>query len=464
MNILVLNGSPKGDLSVTMQYVAFLQSMNPHHSLKIINIAQQIRQIEQSEEKFNEILSEIKNADGVLWAFPLYVFLVHSQYKRFIELIFERNMQDVFQGKYTAVLTTSIHFFDHTAHQYMRGICDDLDMNFCDSFSAGMRDLFKQEERGSLLNFFNGFLAAIQRKAACTKLYAPLVAHIQQYNPGEIDAKPIAHQRKMIIVTDAAEGDVNLHRMIGHFAAQFAEPPEVVNLHQVDIKGSCLGCIRCGYDNSCAYTGRDGFIDMFNSLKKADILVFAGAIHDRYLSSLWKTFFDRAFFNTHMPSFVGKQFAFLVSGPLQQLPPLRQILEAYTEHQQANLAGIVTDEQAESAGTDAALRELALRSLQYADCGYKRPNTFLGVGGLKIFRDEIWGPLRFPFIADHQYYKQHGVYDFPQYDYASRARNFFLGLLAKFPAVRRELYGPKMTQYMVREYIAFNKKGGRSDG
>ena len=35
MNILVLNGSPKGDLSVTMQYVAFLQSMNPHHSLKI---------------------------------------------------------------------------------------------------------------------------------------------------------------------------------------------------------------------------------------------------------------------------------------------------------------------------------------------------------------------------------------------------------------------------------------------
>ena len=165
-----------------------------------------------------------------------------------------------------------------------------------------------------------------------------------------------------------------------------------------------------------------------------------------------------------MPSFVGKQFAFLVSGPLQQLPPLRQILEAYTEHQQANLAGIVTDEQAESAGTDAALRELALRSLQYADCGYKRPNTFLGVGGLKIFRDEIWGPLRFPFIADHQYYKQHGVYDFPQYDYASRARNFFLGLLAKFPAVRRELYGPKMTQYMVREYIAFNKKGGRCDG
>ena len=64
MNILVLNGSPKGDLSVTMQYVAFLQSMNPHHSLKIINIAQQIRQIEQSEEKFKEPSREPFDSSG----------------------------------------------------------------------------------------------------------------------------------------------------------------------------------------------------------------------------------------------------------------------------------------------------------------------------------------------------------------------------------------------------------------
>ena len=463
MKILVLNGSPKGDLSVTMQYVAFLQNMNPQHTLKILNIAQQIRQIEQDEQKFNEVMAEIASADGVLWAFPVYVFLVHSQYKRFIELIFERNVADAFQGKYTAVLSTSIHFFDHTAHQYLRGIGDDLKMNFCDSFSAGMRDLFKQTERNNLLNFYNGFLDAIQRKAACAKLYPPLENNIPLYTPGAIASIPLIHQRKIVIVTDVEEQQINLQRMISHFAAQFAEQPAVVNLHQVDIKGSCLGCIRCGYDNSCAYTGRDGFIDMYNRLKTADILVFAGAIHDRYLSSLWKTFFDRAFFNTHMPSFAEKQLAFLVSGPLQQLPNLRQILEAYTEHQQANLAGIVTDEQSESGELDSALQELALRSLDYADCNYKRPSTFLGVGGIKIFRDEIWGPLRFPFVADHQYYKQHGLYDFPQNDYASRARNFFLGLLAKFPAIRKELYGQKMTEYMVRDYKAFNKKGCRHD-
>ena len=464
MKIIVLNGSPKADLSVTMQYVAFLQKTNPQHTLKILNIAQQVRQIEQDELKFNEVMAEIKNADAVLWAFPLYVFLVHSQYKRFIELLFERNRADVFQTKYTAVLSTSIHFFDHTAHQYMRGICDDLNMKFCDSFSAGMRDLFKETERNNLLNFFNGFLAAIQRKAPCVKLYPPLVDNRPEYHPGPSATAPIVHQRKIVIVTDAEEQQVNLQRMINSFAAQFDGLPEVVNLHQVDIKGSCLGCIRCGYDNSCAYSGRDGFIDMYNRLKTADILVFAGAIHDRYLSSLWKTFFDRAFFNTHMPSFVGKQMVFLVSGPLQQLPHLRQILEAYTEHQQANLVGIVTDENSESNDTYSVLQELALRSLNYAECGYKRTSTFFGVGGLKIFRDEIWGPLRFPFVADHQYYKQHGVYDFPQYDYASRARNCFLGLLAKFPAVRKELYGPKMTEYMIRDYKRFVEKESRHAG
>ena len=42
----------------------------------------------------------------------------HSNYKRFIELIFERHQEQVFAGKYTASLSTSIHFYDHTTHNY----------------------------------------------------------------------------------------------------------------------------------------------------------------------------------------------------------------------------------------------------------------------------------------------------------------------------------------------------------
>ena len=44
------------------------------------------------------------------------------------------------------------------------------------------------------------------------------------------------------------------------------------------------------------------------------------------------------------------------------------------------------------------------------------PRTFLGVGGHKIFRDQIWARLSFPFTADYRYYEEHGLFDFPQQD------------------------------------------------
>ncbi len=110
------------------------------------------------------------------------------------------------------------------------------------------------------------------------------------------------------------------------------------------VNGTCLGCIQCGYDNECVYEGKDNYIDFYNTkVKSADILVWAGTIKDRYLSAIWKTFFDRSFFNGHTPSLIGKQIAFIISGPLSQVPNLRQILEAYVEIQHANLVDFITD-------------------------------------------------------------------------------------------------------------------------
>ena len=143
MKIVVLNGSPKGHVSVTMQYVNLIQKKFPHHELRIFNVASQIKKIEKDETAFREIMDEVRSAGGVLWAFPLYVFLVSSQYKRFIEILWERNGADAFRDKYAATLSTSIHFFDHTAHNYIRAICDDLDMRFAGAFSAEMHDLLK---------------------------------------------------------------------------------------------------------------------------------------------------------------------------------------------------------------------------------------------------------------------------------------------------------------------------------
>jgi multimeric flavodoxin WrbA len=115
MNITVLNGSPKGDLSVTLQYIRFIEKKFPMHKFNYINIAQRIGKIENDKELFDSIINDIKNSDVIFWGAPLYVCLVSSQYKRFIELIYERGVADSFAGKYGAVITTSIHFLDNTA-------------------------------------------------------------------------------------------------------------------------------------------------------------------------------------------------------------------------------------------------------------------------------------------------------------------------------------------------------------
>ena len=130
MKIMVLNGSPKGSVSVTMQYVAYMQKKFPAHEYRIFNVALDIRKIEKDDAVFGGIIDAVRTADLVLWAFPLYFMLVPSQYKRFIELVFERHAEEAFSGKYTASLSTSIHFFDYTAHAYVHAICDDLGMRY----------------------------------------------------------------------------------------------------------------------------------------------------------------------------------------------------------------------------------------------------------------------------------------------------------------------------------------------
>jgi len=459
MNIAVLNGSPKGDLSVTLQYVRYAAAKFPQHSFRIFPVARTIRKIERDESAFQEIIDAVKNADVVLWSFPLYFFLVCSQYKRFIELIFERKQQEAFAGKYTVCLSTSVHFFDHTAHNYMHAVCDDLGMNFIGSYSAAMYDLMRGKERKRWLSFAGHFLDVVNRRAPTPRVYPPFKASPAAYSPGRVTVDIEAQDKRILILQDGQEPSGNTDAMVAQLAACFRGTADVASLMDLDIKGGCLGCCKCGLDNVCDYQGKDGFVDFYeNSVKKADIVVFAGAIHDRYLSSRWKMFFDRSFYNTHVPTLAGKQIAYLISGPLAQIPNLRQVLEAYAEFQEANLAGIVTDEEDNSTETDELMAELARRLVRPAADIPLQPMTFLGVGGRKIFRDEIYGMLRFVFQSDYRYYKKHGYFDFPHKNFKVRRMNMMMTTLTKIPPVRRKFL-KMLKEQMVKpvKYIAENR-------
>jgi multimeric flavodoxin WrbA len=421
-----------------MQYVHFLEKIFPEIEFKYFDVALKIKKLEKDNKTFQEIIAGIASADAVLWAFPLYTLLVCSQYKKFIELIFERNSASVFRGKPAAVLTTSINFFDYTAHNYINAVCDDLQMNFFGSYSAEMNDLLKSKERQRLKTFSELFIKAIKDGTPSIKNNKPLIAPEVVFDAEAI--KPVeAESKKVLIVADDLAENPNLQKMVERLRQTFSPAAELVQLKDIDIKGGCLGCMQCGFDNVCVYEGKDGFIDFFNTkIKTADILFFAGAIHDRYLSSLWKCFFDRHFFNGHTPVLLNKQTGFVISGPFSQIYNLREIFEAYVEMQHASLVGFVSDDMGSSAEINIALQNMASRSVAQSKLGYIPPPTFYQVAGNKVFRDAIWGRLRMVFQADHRYYKEHGFYNFPQRKYKWRIINSTLVLLTKIPAVRRE--------------------------
>jgi multimeric flavodoxin WrbA len=309
-----------------------------------------------------------------------------------------------------------------------------------DSISFDIMDLKCPGKREQLGNFAESLFEAADKKSATSRFHPSLIKKHFDYQPASPQARVKPNQRKVLILTDQYKASSNLGKMIDRFRQVFSAPVELIDLNDIDIKGACLGCMKCGYDYKCQY--KDGFAEFYNNrVRTADIIVLAGEMKGRYLSSLWKTFFDRAFFWNHTPSLERKQIAYLVSGPLSQNSNLIQILEAsVTARQNANFVDVITDEYGESEQIDAQLDGLAAKMIQLAERDQVKPPNFLAVGGHKVFRDNIWGRLRGLWQADHRYYKKNGYYDFPQNNYKSRLLNSVIMALTKIPKFRKKYY------------------------
>lgn len=418
MNITVLSGSPKGKDSVTLQSVNYISKLFPEHTYDVFHIGQTINALmEENGDAFDAVMESVKQADLILWATPVYTCLVPAQYKRFIEKVFNDGKAPLFKGKYAAAISTSINFFDNYAVDYLRAINDDLDTLFAGSYSADSYDLLKEEGQIRLAQFAAQLFEDVASGAMFGKRTYPLSYswHVYESGPAPepVDSGPL----KVLLIQDENYDGTNLGRMVARCTQGFKADIEVVTLSELNVKGDCLGCIQCGFDHACIYEGKDDFIDFAREkVAPADILILAGEIRDRWLSSTWKQFFDRSFFQNHVPALKGKQVGLLLSGPLTQMVALKGTLDAIVEWQGAHLADTVTDEVERSGFIDSRIDTMVRRITAFAERGYVRPATFVGIGGRKVFRDDVWGRHRFVFQADHAYYEANGLYDFPHDD------------------------------------------------
>lgn len=460
MKIIVLGGSPKGETSVTMQYVEYLKHRYPQVTFDVRQPAIKIRRLETHHEAFEEIIDGVAEADGVLWAFPLYVHGVCSQYQRFIELIEERNASEPFAGKVAASLSTSIHFFDNTAHDYIRSTCEDLGMAFCLSHSPKMDDLMKPEGRKALEGFFEIFSRSVRDGLPITRLFpvSPPGPEFQYVSNG-----PAAQQAeigaKITVITDSKAK--NLTGMVERFQSNFTGAVTVINLQDIKIAGGCMGCLKCGPSNQCSWDGKDEVRSVYEKhIESADIYVLAATVKGRWHSSKLKAFIDRGFFHTHQPFLRDKQIAVLLDGPITTNPVLRDFFAAFPEWEGASLQGIAATDSCDSKTIDTEIDSLAKRCALAYDIGFHRSKTFLGVGGMAIFRDDIYGHLGMVFRADHKFYRKNGIYKTMPHKRPLKFIGYkIVNLVTSFPPIQRKITA-NMRDFMLTPYKMMFKSMG----
>ncbi|UCD83416.1 MAG: NAD(P)H-dependent oxidoreductase [Deltaproteobacteria bacterium] len=457
MKIVILNGSPKGnELSITMQYFYYVRKYFPQHDYRIFAIGEKIKKIEGDPATFAEIMDTVADCDGLIWIFPVYITVVPAQVKRFVELIAENKKEDVFAGKYSTAITTSVYVFDITAHNYIHAVSEDLGMGFVRGYSASVADLPKPECQKSFKNFFAHFIKTTENREAVPRQFNTVTWDNPVYRVPKMNGGPKSSEKRIVVLTDH-QPETNLANMVETFKVSSKYEVEVVNLNDVSIKGPCLGCLTCVFDGVCVY--KDDMKQLYEQkLIPADAIIFAGTMVDRYLSSRWKTFWDRSFFNGHRPILWGKQVAYLVSGPLRQNPNVTQFMEGLILYSRAGLVGTVTDEAGDDDATFNLIKQLAQNVDRRLEDGGIYQTSFHSLGTHLILRDLIYN-ISFVLKADHEFFKENKLYDFPQKDWKARMTNILLTLLFKIPPIGRSAR-KEVKKMMVEPLQKFVEKSG----
>ena len=68
MNILVLNGSPKGQYSVTLQTINYLQALYPEYTFDVLNVGAKIKSLEKD---FSPALEAVEKAQLLILTYPV---------------------------------------------------------------------------------------------------------------------------------------------------------------------------------------------------------------------------------------------------------------------------------------------------------------------------------------------------------------------------------------------------------
>ena len=438
MKILILNGSPKGRYSITLQTSNYLEILHPEHEFSVLHLGATIKALERD---FSEAKAKLEEADLLIFSYPVYTFLAPCQLHRFIELIKESGIN--LSGKVATQITTSKHFYDVTAHKYVEENALDLGLNFVSGLSADMDDLTTKKGREQAEKFFDYLIFSAENN-----LFVNKTSQNTEFVPKTFENDAVSVGDKsgdVVIVADLEEGNESLGNMIDYFRAKLPLASRVINIRECNIKGGCLGCFGCATNGKCIYS--DGF-DSFlrEKIQTADSIIYAFTVKDHSMGSRFKMYDDRQFCNGHRTVTIGMPVGYLVSGNLSAEANLQTVLTARADVGSNFHAGVATDESDPKSQIDALVKNLTFA----LENKYQPPQSFYGIGGMKIFRDLIWlmqGMMK----ADHKFFKSHKQYDFPQKKRGMMLKMYLVGALISSPKIKAKM-GNKMNEGMIAPY------------
>lgn len=356
-------------------------------------------------------------------------------------------------GKFASQITTSKHFYDVTAHHYIEENCFDLGMKVVRGLSADMDDLLTEQGQQDARNFFDQLIFSCEKGLFVTPPAKAPVREKAVYR-ATLPSVSKTKEKDVVIVTNYAPDDQNLQNMIADFRAALPFESRIVNLREFPFSCGCLGCFGCAVTGKCVY--KDGFDEFLRTkIQSADAFVYAFTISDHYTHSSFKCYDDRQFCNGHRTVTHGTPIAYLISGDYQYESNLRMIVEGRAEVGGNYLCGVATDE-----GKTAVDIQTLADSLVFAlEKKLSRPANFYGVGGMKISRDLIY-VMQGMMKADHKFYKEHGIYDFPQKQKKRILQMKLVGALIAIPSIQKKMKG-QMNPYIIGPYVKVVEEAGK---
>lgn len=444
MEILVINGSPSGKDSITLHTALYLEKLFPEQRFFYLNAAQTIQSLEKD---FSPAIDALGKADVILFVYPVYTFIAPSQLHSFIRLMKEKLPKSPVsvRGKIASQITTSKHFYDITAHNYIRDNCFDLGLNYIPGLSADMDDLLNHKGQKQATDWFEHLAWCCENKVFEKPIRYATYDLVKEINV-PLSSDTFKKDKDIVILVDNSNTNPTLDAMVRYFRMKVPYNTRVIDLGSFAFKGGCLGCFHCAANGECVY--KDGFESFLREqIQKSACIITAFNIQDHSMGVRFKLYDDRQFCNGHRTVTKGMPVGYIVTGNLDAEENLRMIIAGRSQVGGNYISGIATNQT----NPEKELDEL-IGNLDYAlEYRFEQSTNFLGVGGKKIFRDLIYlmqGMMK----ADHRYYKANGLYDdFPQKHKKIIRKMKFVGFLMNNPKLMKNAK-KKMTEGMVGPY------------